>query len=178
MFKCASRSCRRGGESQRKIESNASTGYDTAKPRGDSSEVVASTKGICAKVQPHGSAVRVISAGGLCHEEVSFVASYSFSNSFNSEWEKDIGRDMSGYLLPGLQKLRQICNYAAEDLSSQFEEREISEVEKVTESDQDFYSEELSKKRRGDSPPCSSRKSKKTKSGSLVSVGDSTKLQV
>jgi hypothetical protein len=86
---------------------------------------------------------------------------------------------MSGYLLPGLQKLRQICNYATEDLASLSEERDFRGVERATETDlEEFnYEEELPKKRRSESSDLS-RRSKKAKGGSQVQAGDSTKLQV
>lgn len=41
---------------------------------------------------------------------------YYYLNNYFREWDKDVGRDTASYLLPGLQKLRQICNNSTEDL--------------------------------------------------------------
>ena len=56
---------------------------------------------------------------------------------FLREWDKDVGRDTANFLLPGLQKLRQICNNAAEDLI--FETKKSIDDVDVEESDEFNY---------------------------------------
>jgi hypothetical protein len=136
-------------------------------------------------MQPHGSPDGVVSACRGCHEEVSGIILSPLPQtqifSLSSEWEKDIGRDMSGYLLPGLQKLRQICNYATEDSVLHFEDRDprVTESNAESETEEFYYEEELPKKRKGESASSAlPKKSKKTKAGTQALIGDSTKLQV
>lgn len=63
----------------------------------------------------------------------------------SSEWEKDVGRETSSYLLPGLQKLRQICNYCLDSFVS--EENEIP-CEENFEDEEFNYDETINRKRR------------------------------
>lgn len=68
----------------------------------------------------------------------------SLIDNLISEWDKDVGRDTSTYLLPGLQKLRQICNYAPDSIPFEEKQPALDDCEE----DDFIYEESRTKKRR------------------------------
>jgi hypothetical protein len=88
-----------------------------------------------------------------------------------------VGRDTSSYLLPGLQKLRQLCNYSAETVA--FAQSRGDPEQSGADSDLDEFSYEGGlNKRRFVSSSSSATSAKKQRTWSREALEGSTKLQI